>query len=243
MGVITPACRREPSSSGRALRVLIIATTTAAGMMAAVYRLVVRPWHIRWGATPGEVAEPMPGDDFIVDPNFNTTHAITVGAPPEAVWPWLAQMGQGRGGLYTYDWLENAMGLEIHSLDRIVPEFQDLKVGDIIALDKSGFGPEVASLEPARHMLLTGRNESMDTSWAWTLSETEDGRTRLVARWRADYGFTDILTRDTLRRFFQEPRRTLAVVLMSAFMEPGQFLMERGMLRGIKKRAESAARG
>jgi hypothetical protein len=243
MAVNTLARGRETGSPAHALRALIIAVATAAGMMVTVYRLVVRPWHIRWGATPEEVAAPMPGDDSVESPNFNTTHAITIDAPPKAVWPWLAQMGQGRGGLYTYDWLENAMGLDIHSLDRIVPEFQDLKVGDIISLDKSGFGPEVASLEPEQHMLLTGRNDSMDTSWAWTLRETEEGRTRLVTRWRADYGFTNILTRDTLRRFSKEPRRTLAVVLMSAFMEPGQFVMERGMLRGIKKRAESAARG
>lgn len=243
MAVNTLARGREAGSRGHALRTVITAVATAAGTMAAVYRLVVRPWHIRWGATPEEVATPAPGDDFIEHPNFNTTHAITIDTPPDAVWPWLVQMGQGRGGLYTYDWLENAMGLEMHSADSIMPELQSLKVGDVIALDKTGFGPEVASLEPNRHLLLTGRNESIATSWVWTLRETEDGHTRLVARWRADYGFTSILTGDTLRRFFKEPRRTLTSVFMSAFMEPGQFVMERGMLRGIKKRAEAAARG
>ena len=115
-----------------------LAVASAAGF--AAYVFAIRPWHRRWGATDAEVSGSMPGDDLVEGANFQTTRAIDIDAPLEAVWPWLAQIGQGRGGFYSYDLLENLMGLDIHSADRILPEFQDLRVGDVIPIE-----PDVAA--------------------------------------------------------------------------------------------------
>ena len=90
--------------------------------------LVIRLWHLRWGATAEEVSQAMPGD---LD-HIGWTRAITIGATPEEIWPWLVQWGQGRGGWYSYDWLENLFGFNIHTADRILPQYQDLKIGDPI---------------------------------------------------------------------------------------------------------------
>ena len=88
--------------------------------------LVVRPWHRRWGASDEEVGRSLPGDDLVTEANFETTRAITIDARPEEVWPWLVQIGQGRGGFYSYDLLENAMGLDIQSAGQILPQYQGL---------------------------------------------------------------------------------------------------------------------
>ena len=103
------------------------ALAAAAAAAASVYWFVVRPWHLRWGATDAEVARALPGDELVPDAKISSTHAITIRAAPAEVWPWLVQLGQGRGGFYSYDWIEDAMGLEIHSADRILPEYQELK--------------------------------------------------------------------------------------------------------------------
>jgi hypothetical protein len=90
-----------------------------------VYRLWVQPWQHRWGATDEEVGAAMPGDDLIPDA-ASTTRAISIAAPPEQVWPWLAQLGFGRAGWYSYDWIDNDGQ---PSADRIIPELQQLQVG------------------------------------------------------------------------------------------------------------------
>jgi hypothetical protein len=97
-----------------------------------IYALGRHRWVLSWGARPEETRRRLPGDAVVPDPVWSSTRAITIGAPVEAVWPWLAQMGQDRGGLYSYDWLENLAGLAIHSADRIHPEWQDVQVGDIV---------------------------------------------------------------------------------------------------------------
>ena len=86
---------------------------------------VLRPWYNRWGATEADVARSLPGDELVPAPMLGYTRAITIQAPVEQVWPWLAQMGQGRGGLYSYDRLENLAGCKIHSVDHILPELQN----------------------------------------------------------------------------------------------------------------------
>src|SRR5689334_8185545 len=107
----------------------------AAGIaFAAGYTFFVRPWTRFWGATNEEVQRALPGDDIVQRPRYLMMHAITIQAPPAEIWPWLVQMGQGRGGLYSYDWLENAIGCDIHSTDRIIPEYQHLELGDTIRL-------------------------------------------------------------------------------------------------------------
>ena len=201
------------------------------------YALVGRPWQLHWGATAEEASTRLPGDELVPDATYVTTRGITVQAPAEAVWPWLVQMGQGRGGLYTYDRLEQIAGLAIRSADHIVPELQQLAVGDTVNLAAVG-GPKVALLDPGRALVLyetmdlrTGlpipsvppTQWAMDWTWAFTLRPSRDGATRLVIRTRGAY----------------RPHGLLAPVMV-LLLEPVHFVMERGMLLGIKRRAEHA---
>jgi hypothetical protein len=126
---------------------------------------LVRPWHLRWGATSGEVEGPMPGDDIVPRTSFRTTRAITVDAPPAAVWPWLAQLGFGRAGFYSYDLFDNAAR---PSADRILPEYQDLHVGDWVPMaskvnETTAF--KIEAFEPGQWMLWVKPN----STWAWKL--------------------------------------------------------------------------
>ena len=149
---------------------------------------------------------------------YTATRAITIDAPAEAVWPWLAQMGQGRGGLYSYDWLENLFGCDIHSADRVVPELQSPAVGDAFRLYREGAGPPaltMARVEPGRALVLRGGE---DYSWAFVLVKVDDHTTRLIARTRS----------------YSDP----AWVAPLTGVEPMHFVMERKMLYGIKERVE-----
>jgi hypothetical protein len=109
----------------------------AAGIEATTYHRW-RPWCLGWGATGDEVARALPGDELLADPDIVATRAVGVDAPPGSIWPWLIQMGPGRGGAYTYDWIENLFGLGMHSASEILPEYQDLKVGDAQRLGTRG---------------------------------------------------------------------------------------------------------
>src|SRR5437763_1782203 len=106
-----------------------IAWITAGGLLELVrlYRRSGRAWVLNWGATRDEAGYGLPGDELIAAPAGQATRAVTINAPVGCVWPWLAQMGQGRGGAYTYDWIENLFGLGMHSADRILPELQQLQ--------------------------------------------------------------------------------------------------------------------
>jgi hypothetical protein len=195
---------------------------------AAAYLLAIRRWQLRWGATDEEVDATLPGDDLIPNPDLTVTRAITVHAATDQVWPWIAQLGQGRGGFYSYDALENLVGCDIHSADRIVPEWQDLKVGDQVKLaPEVGLG--VAVVEPGRALVLRGGvpmgavPPPYDFTWAFVLQEQPDGTTRLLVRER--YGYT--------RRWAPLLVEPVAVVA---------FVMSQRMLRGIRDRAERAGR-
>ncbi len=184
----------------------------------ATYPLLWRDWCVTWGADDDEVARVMPGDDLLVDPAIVTTRAISVSAPPSAIWPWLVQMGPSRGGAYTYDWIENLLGLDMHSADEILPQFQDLAVGDVQALGTKGPRMRVEVLEPERALVF----RSEDGNWVWAFGLYPVGeRTRLVSRNR-------IAAVD----------RSLRTRLMNVLLEPGSLVMERKMLLGIKRRAE-----
>ena len=186
--------------------------------LAALYPLIRRP-ILTWGATSEEARSRLPGDDLLEEADGVSTRAITINAPVAAVWPWVAQMGPSpRGGAYTYDWIENQLGLEMHSVDRLLPEFQHPQVGDTIAL-----GPNRMRIERvAPERVLAWRSE--DGNWVWTFVLAESGgTTRLISRNR-----------------FRLP--TLAARLGMLPMEPGSLIMERRMLRGIKERAERLSR-
>ncbi len=184
-----------------------------------------RPWCLSWGARPEEVARRLPGDDLLGQGDLadvTSTRAVTIHAPPEAVWPWLAQMGSGRGGVYTYDWIENLLGLHMHSVDVVLPQFQDVKVGDAQTLGKKGPTLRVAICEKERALVL----RSDDGNWIWAfVLRPEDQGTRLLSRNRiATPGASG-----SMRCFYRY------------VMEPGSLIMERKMLLGIKERAEHLA--
>jgi hypothetical protein len=205
-----------------------VMSVIAVGGAAAAYIRLARPRQLRWGATDQESDGSLPGDDLIANPDLTATRAITVHTSAEQVWSWIAQLGQGRGGFYSYDALENLVGCHIHSADRVVPEWQGVKVGDQVKLH-----PEVALdaaiVEPGRALVLRGGvpmgtvSPPYDTTWAFVVHEQPDGTTRLLVRERYAY----------LKRwagFLVEP---VAVVA---------FVMTQRMLRGIRDRAERAGR-
>ena len=190
------------------------------GSAAATYLLIGREPCLTWGATAEDVNRTMPGDDLLAAPDLLSTRAVTIEAPPATVWPWLVQMGSGKGGAYTYDWIENLFGLNMHSADEILPQFQNRKVGDVEQLGSKGPRLRVDELDRERTIVLV----SEDGNWVWAFCLYPDGvkRTRLVSRNRIATPNTHLL------------HRALGILVM----EPGSLIMERKMLLGIKRRAE-----
>ena len=195
---------------------------------------VLRSWYNRRGATNAEITQALPGDELVPSPMLGYTRAITIRAPAARVWPWLAQMGQGRGGLYSYDGLENLVGCDIHSVDRIIPELQDPQVGELIRLGPKGFpcfavtsvdGPHSLVLlsadplsgQPVENTEPRGKGYSIAT-WQFVLEPLDKNTTRFLVRQRLSYspdlGWVWRLT------------------------EPVGFIMERKMMLGIQRRAE-----
>lgn len=190
----------------------------------AAYGLVFRSRQLTWGATPEEMTQEMPGDACVANPHLRATRAITIRNRASEVWPWIAQLGQGRGGFYSYDGLENLVGCDIHSADRVVPEWQTVAVGDQVRL-----APDVplvvAVADPGHALILTGGVQMgrtpppYDFSWAFVLLERPDGTTRLLVRERYHY------TR------WWAPVLIEPLALLS-------FVMTQKMLRGVSDRAE-----
>ena len=155
-----------------------IAVLLAVPGAALVYRAFLREPILNWGARPDEVARRLPGDELLEDAQVVATRAITIDAPPSAVWPWLIQMGPGRAGVYTYDWIENLFGLNMHSADRIVPEWQSMDVGYEWHSPQGG-SMRMEIVEPERVMAM----RSNDGSWVWAfVLVDEGGRTRFLSR-------------------------------------------------------------
>lgn len=194
----------------------------------------LRGWYNRWGATPEEVTKPLPGDELVPEPRLGYTHAITIEASPENIWPWLAQMGQGRGGLYSYDGLENLAGCNIHSVEHVLPEYQILQVGDLIRLGPQGYPCFAASsVDPGRTLVLisadpkTGQAVQLTAqidkgysiaTWQFILQPLDENTTRLLVRQRLSYS-SDL-------------------TWVWRLTEPVAFVMERKMMLGIRRRAE-----
>jgi hypothetical protein len=199
-------------------RTTLARTAAVTAAAAFLYRRFLRQPILTWGASADEASARLPGDELLEDADGVATRAVTIDAPRSAVWPWIAQMGPSpRGGAYTYDWIENLLGLNMHSADRILPDYQHPQVGDGF-----GYGNNKMSfriVEP-EHVLAM---QSADGNWVWTfVLEERDGRTRLISRNR-----------------FRLPKLRDKIGMIP--MEPGSLIMERKMLSGIKQRAERLA--
>jgi hypothetical protein len=188
--------------------------TAAAGMLAlavlvAVYLWQVRPAHMRWGATDAEVAMALPIDSQLAPSHVVSTRAITIDAPVGAVWPWIMQLGQGRGGFYSYDWLENLFAADMQNADRILPELQNTTVGTHVPLMRNGPYALVSHIDPERNFV-------MDEGWVLTLQPIDADTTRLIVRYAFEPG------EGLLGRYYYW-----------AIFEPAHFVMEAGMMMGI----------
>lgn len=197
----------------------IMALVRVVSWVSCVYILFIRPWHLRWGATDEEVQRSMPGDDQVPHPMLQATRAITIRASAAEIWPWLIQMGYRRAGWYSYDMLDNE-GIHVN---RIIPELQHLEVGDVMKTDAEG-GFTVTAIDPNRSLVLIIRNLYAQISSAIVLDEIDKEQTRLIMRLRANY------------------KPGLWTTLFYLIFEPGDFLMMRKELLGIKRRAEQMSR-
>jgi hypothetical protein len=190
----------------------------------------LRPRRLRWGATDEEVENSHPGDELIRDPTWTATHAISIQATPEQVWPWIAQIGQGRGGFYSYQKLENLAGCEIENTSRILEEHQDIRAGDPIKMHVDVPPMTVAIVESPTTLVLHGNPADADngavlsTSWAFLLLEQPDGTTRLLSRTRYHHGS------DFRSKLMGGP----------LLIEPVSFVMERKMLEVVRALVESS---
>jgi hypothetical protein len=205
-----------------------------------LYFAAIRPRLLGWGASRQERRQPLPGDDLVAA-RWQTTRGITISAPADQVWPWLVQMGYGRGGWYSYEWLERLIGAGDFagggSARRVLPELQQLALGDTVALSPAG-GLTVEVLDPARALVLhyrmnlltaapagDGDRAVLDWTWAFALTPVNEASCRLLARVRADY------------------RPRWLRLLMPFLLEPVHFIMERKMLRTIERQARRATEG
>src|SRR4051812_13889578 len=186
--------------------------------LCSLYSRLLRRRILTWGATEAEAGSRLPGDELLEDADGVSTRAVWIDAPATAVWPWVAQMGpEPRGGAYTYDWIENLLGLGMHSVDHVLPEYQHPQIGDTITLGSNRMRIELVDLEHA----LAWRSD--DGNWVWTfVVEERDGRTRLISRNR-----------------FRLPKLLARIGMLP--MEPGSLVMERKMLLGMKQRGERLA--
>jgi hypothetical protein len=214
----------------------LVAAVGGVAAFAAVWHRKVTPWHQCWGATREEAEASLPGDELVAEPASQVTRGIGIDAPPEAVWPWVAQLGADRGGFYSYEWLENLFGLGIRNSDVIVLEWQDRAVGDLVSADAKGSGGwYVARVVPGEALVLqmgdvskgrpTRRDEGVGMEFLWTfvVRPAPGGGSRLLVRERTAFGNP------------WTARALSPVGLVS-------FVMTRRMLLGIRDRAETTAR-
>lgn len=202
----------------------------AAAVGVAGYRAI--GWMSTWGASEDEIAASYPGDELIDSPADQTTMAVTVGAPAEVIWSWLVQLGQDRGGMYSYDGLEQAIGLEIHSAETINPAWQHLEPDDLVRLVPPGWGPlpngyamRVSFVDPPHALVLRQGppQDPWDGVWTFVIVPVGPGLCRLVSRTRT-------------HRMRGPAQAALRVV--TSLGAPITWVMTRKMLLTLKERAE-----
>jgi hypothetical protein len=193
----------------------------ALGALAVLYWIVVRLWYLRWGVTDAELTRPMLGDKEVADPNYAAMVGVTIDARPEHIWPWLLQMGNGRGGMYSYDWLDRLVGyLNQPSARRSLPESRHSGAG-IVPLAGAAGGFPVLAVAPYQALVFSGEASGCRWEWELDLYALDKHHTRLISRNRARF-----------------PRSARSPLLMLV-LEPAAFIMTRKTLLGIKRRAEA----
>jgi hypothetical protein len=205
---------------------IILAILAAGIFLVALYWWVARPWYAHWGATAAELTMKLPGDDIAAGANMVSTRTVTVHAPAAKIYPWLVQLGQGRGGMYSYEWLENLARCDIHNVYQIIPTLQQVQAGQEIRMGPEGYPLyHIYSFEPGHSFVLRPADpvtkQPGPASWALVLNEGPDGTTRLIARQRQAVGpgFANFLT-------------------WRVIVDPMSFIMEQKMLRTIRDLAE-----
>ncbi len=224
MGMISPVISvHSKEILGQSLlryrKVFWIAIAALMVGLSVVYALVIRPYHMRWGATDKEVAMALPGDTYIAATAEVSTRALTIHAPASIVWAWLVQTGQNRsGGWYSYTWLENLFASDMGDAEQLDPRFQHLEVGDTIFFHPIGatnpvMATTVLGFEAQRALWLEG-------GWSFVLQPISANTTRLIVRYP------------------MKPDEFVNPLLSYGIFEPAHFVMESGMMLGIKRRAE-----
>ena len=194
----------------------LIAVVTFFGGLA-----LMRPWGENWNATPAETHLALAGDD-LVPAAQRTTMAITIHAPAAQVWPWVAQMGAGRGGLYSYEWFENMINCQMVNSNNIRPEFQDIKPGELVRMCAGDFGPPpwvVRDLVPGQALILGGKDKD-GTQWTSSINQI----------------VVSPINAQTTRVFWRSSMAEAS--LFDALLGPGFFIMQRRSLLGIQERVE-----
>lgn len=205
-------------------------------IIACYLTFFLKPLRERWGLSKEEAKRPLPGNELVSSPKSKFTHAIKINAPAKYVWPWIAQIGQGRGGFYTYEALENLIGLQIYNSEVVLPDFQNPTIGDTVAFSPEDRSPIVIcehgramaienSLDMDSKQLYDPKGPSpknfLHLSWLWYVEALDDNHCRFISRNRVDYSPS-----------FKNK------LMFGPLTEPIVFAMDRKMCLGIKKRAE-----
>jgi hypothetical protein len=212
-----------------------LALLTVLAVPAIIYHLGLRHWCLTWGTTAAEVHATLPGDDLFPDYSGEATHAITIHASPQQVWPWLMQIGQDRSGFYSYTFLENVFACDMPKVERLVPDWKPRAPGETVWFCNpkhfDGQGRMIAAIvDPGRAFTMVSPNDwqslkaggrAREGFWAFTLEPLPDGQTRLIARLRSG-----------------PPPSLPARMLGRLFWEPAHFVMERKMLHTIRDLSE-----
>jgi hypothetical protein len=193
----------------------------------AAYLAILHPWLMAWGTTPAEQSMALPGDELVLDPGARITRGITINAPPDRIWPWLLQIGQDRAGFYSNDWLENLTTADIHNADEIRPEWQQRAVGDLVPMSRPDFlGGAMGEATYLRLRLIEPERVIADLPGTLILQPIDADTTRLLMR------------EPRVTPAGDAPSGVVGTLITRLTWDPMHFVMVKGMLRGIKARAE-----
>ena len=220
---------------GNSSKLKILSIIAVFVIVTLIFSFYIQPWFQKWGATDEEIRATWPGDDVVPGSSVVYTRAITINASPAVVWPWLVQIGQDRGGFYSYELLENILGSDTHNADRIVPEWQYLEVGNKVRMGpKEGIWANtsniVGGIVPEKSLVLITPGDSPtrvnaaihgNGTWSFILVQVDGKTTRLIIRGRR----------------IESPEQVIRLIYGSV-VDSGQFILERKMMIGIKERAE-----